>query len=1083
MAEGRRYALNTQLDIKQILLEAQYRWLRPAEICEILQNYKKFRIAPEPPTRPPSGSLFLFDRKVLRYFRKDGHNWRKKRDGKTVKEAHERLKAGSVDVLHCYYAHGEENEKFQRRSYWMLEEELSHIVLVHYREVKGNRTNFSRLKDADGIPHCQQTKDDVSYSEMGRSGASQFPSYDYQGEQVADTASLNSFQASEHEDAESAYKHQSSPGFHSVQELQSPTSLTTEAATVPYYTVSTSSTYGGQISTLPSMSFGTNTREKNKNLIDHGLYQFQQDHAFQSRENSVESTTGYQSVNFQPSLYSPAQPSSLSMMSGRENQLLDQVVYQQASVHDSQHASNWSMGQKSAERVNLGQDHYYPLWRDPMSDQTTKPNSVDQGELSNAVGLHNTYLTEQGRELLQDDLQLQSSKVVSSSHDSYSDGKLSLEDKTDNTPLKQPLLDGFMREGLKKLDSFDRWISKELDDVTDATIQPRPSVYWETVGSEDADESDISTHVPLDNYILSPSISQDQLFSVVDFSPNWAYSGTEIKVHVIGGFLRSPEEVLKCKWACMFGELEVPAEVVADGILQCFTPSHDNGRVPFYVTCSNRLACSEVREFEFRPIPDVDISDAGSITSDETLHMRFGKLLSLEPSTSQTSIQSSSAESSQLCRKISAMLKDDLEWEQMVNLTKQDEFSPDKCMDQLLQKLLKEKLLVWLLQKIAEGGKGPSILDEQGQGVLHFAAALGYDWAIAPTIAAGVNINFRDANGWTALHWAAHNGRERTVGLLISLGAAPGLVTDPTPKYPSGRPPADLASSNGHKGIAGYLAESSLSSHLSSITLKDSKGSDRGKDWVPISETSVSYGDLPLKDSLAAVRNATQAASRIHEVYRAQSFQRRQIKEYNDREFGVSDDRALSLLALRSKRIGQQDEPGHAAAAVRIQNKFRSWKGRKDFLLIRQQIIKIQAHVRGHQVRKNYRKIIWSVGILDKVILRWRRKGRGLKGFRPEEHSASSSMRTETQEDDYDYLKEGRKQTEKRLEKALARVKSMVQYPEARDQYRRVLNAVSEMQQKKAAYDKILCNPEGDFDDDLIDLDALLEDDTFMAIV
>ena len=38
------------------------------------------------------GSLFLFDRKVLRYFRKDGHNWRKKKDGKTVKEAHEKLK-------------------------------------------------------------------------------------------------------------------------------------------------------------------------------------------------------------------------------------------------------------------------------------------------------------------------------------------------------------------------------------------------------------------------------------------------------------------------------------------------------------------------------------------------------------------------------------------------------------------------------------------------------------------------------------------------------------------------------------------------------------------------------------------------------------------------------------------------------------------------------------------------------------------------------------------------------------------------------------------------------------------------------
>lgn len=101
-------------------------------------------------------------------------------------------------------------------------------------------------------------------------------------------------------------------------------------------------------------------------------------------------------------------------------------------------------------------------------------------------------------------------------------------------------------------------------------------------------------------------------------------------------------------------------------------------------------------------------------------------------------------------------------------------------------------------------------------------------------------------------------------------------------------------------------------------------------------------------------------------------------------------------------------------------------------------------------MRKNYKKIIWSVGILDKVILRWRRKGRGLSGFRSETHASGSSIiETETKEDDYDFLKEGRKQSEERLQKALARVKSMVQYPEARDQYRRLLNVVSEMQDKK----------------------------------
>lgn len=38
------------------------------------------------------GHLYLFDRRSVRFFRKDGHNWRKKADGKTVRETHEKLK-------------------------------------------------------------------------------------------------------------------------------------------------------------------------------------------------------------------------------------------------------------------------------------------------------------------------------------------------------------------------------------------------------------------------------------------------------------------------------------------------------------------------------------------------------------------------------------------------------------------------------------------------------------------------------------------------------------------------------------------------------------------------------------------------------------------------------------------------------------------------------------------------------------------------------------------------------------------------------------------------------------------------------
>ncbi len=38
------------------------------------------------------GLLFLFNRKSVRFFRKDGHEWRKKSDGKSVRETHEKLK-------------------------------------------------------------------------------------------------------------------------------------------------------------------------------------------------------------------------------------------------------------------------------------------------------------------------------------------------------------------------------------------------------------------------------------------------------------------------------------------------------------------------------------------------------------------------------------------------------------------------------------------------------------------------------------------------------------------------------------------------------------------------------------------------------------------------------------------------------------------------------------------------------------------------------------------------------------------------------------------------------------------------------
>ena len=71
-------------------------------------------------TQPRSGQLVLYDRAVVKHFRRDAHEWKKKKDGKTVREDHEKLKIESVERLTCCYAHSEQSPSFHRRIYWLI---------------------------------------------------------------------------------------------------------------------------------------------------------------------------------------------------------------------------------------------------------------------------------------------------------------------------------------------------------------------------------------------------------------------------------------------------------------------------------------------------------------------------------------------------------------------------------------------------------------------------------------------------------------------------------------------------------------------------------------------------------------------------------------------------------------------------------------------------------------------------------------------------------------------------------------------------------------------------------------------------
>lgn len=87
---------------------------------------------------------------------------------------------------------------------------------------------------------------------------------------------------------------------------------------------------------------------------------------------------------------------------------------------------------------------------------------------------------------------------------------------------------------LKKLDSFGRWMDKEIGvDCDDSLMASDSGNYWNTLEAENSDRevSSLSGHMQLDVDSLGPSLSQEQLFSICDFSPDWAYSGTETRVY------------------------------------------------------------------------------------------------------------------------------------------------------------------------------------------------------------------------------------------------------------------------------------------------------------------------------------------------------------------------------------------------------------------------------------------------------------------------------------------------------------------------------------------------------------------------
>eukprot|EP00698_Gefionella_okellyi_P015298 TRINITY_DN4316_c0_g2_i1.p1 TRINITY_DN4316_c0_g2~~TRINITY_DN4316_c0_g2_i1.p1 ORF type:complete len:632 (-),score=128.95 TRINITY_DN4316_c0_g2_i1:552-2447(-) len=128
----------------QLAFDATQRWLTSQELFDILSNHPWFGLTVSDTVAncPPSGSVFLYDKSVVKHFRKDGHDWQKRPGGGSVREGHENLKINGVIRLVACYAHGASNPTFHRRVYWLLNN--PRLVLVHYFDDHNNDNPIDR---------------------------------------------------------------------------------------------------------------------------------------------------------------------------------------------------------------------------------------------------------------------------------------------------------------------------------------------------------------------------------------------------------------------------------------------------------------------------------------------------------------------------------------------------------------------------------------------------------------------------------------------------------------------------------------------------------------------------------------------------------------------------------------------------------------------------------------------------------------------------------------------------------------------------------------------------------------------------
>ncbi|XP_023641062.1 calmodulin-binding transcription activator 6 isoform X2 [Capsella rubella] len=594
-----------------------------------------------------------------------------------------------------------------------------------------------------------------------------------------------------------------------------------------------------------------------------------------------------------------------------------------------------------------------------------------------------------------------------------------------NVTVGDESLDALLNNGPQSRESFGRWMNSFIGEsngsLEDSSFQPMVTLEQDPLAPQ-------ALFHPHSNI-------PEQVFNITDVSPAWAYSSEKTKILVTGFLHDSYQHLERSNIFCICGDSCVPAEYLQPGVYRCIIPPHSPGMVNLYLSVDGNKPISQCFRFEHRSVSVLDKTIPEDNQESKWEEFEFQVRLShlLFTSSNKLNVLSSKIsppnlrDAKKLASKTSHLLNS---WAYLIKSIQGNKVSFDQAKDNLFELTLKNRLKEWLVEKVLEG-RNTLDYDSKGLGVIHLCAILGYTWSIQLFSLSGLSLNFRDKQGWTALHWAAYYGREKMVAALLSAGARPNLVTDPTKDNLGGCMAADLAEQNGYDGLAAYLAEKCLVAQFRDMKIAGNiSGNLETCKAEMLNQGTLPEDEQSLKDALAAYRTAAEAAARIQGAFREKALKAARSSVI---QFANKEEEAKSIIAAMKiqNAFRKYDTRRKIEAAYRIQCRFQTWKMRKEYLNMRRQAIRIQAAFRGLQARRQYKKIVWSVGVLEKAVLRWRQKRKGFRGLQV---AAKEDSPGEAE----DFYKTSQRQAEERLERSVVRVQAMFRSKKAQQDYRRM---------------------------------------------